>query len=132
MTARSVTPSTIGRRPRWDKALPSSAPNMVGCACTSTKGDVMAEIRKPTATAKRMWALPAAEFAVDNAMMVNGGESKQITIPSPAFLIEHPQGLVLFDTGLSPHAIADPAAYYGPLFSAIQMDFGPEKAIDRG
>lgn len=91
----------------------------------------MAEIRKPTATAKRMWALPAAEFAVDNAMMVNGGESKQITIPSPAFLIEHPQGLVLFDTGLSPHAIADPAAYYGPLFSAIQMDFGPEKAIDR-
>lgn len=91
----------------------------------------MAEIRKPTATARRMWALPAAEFVANNAMMVHGGEEKEITIPCPAFLIEHPQGLLLFDTGLSPHAITDAAGYYGELGASLQLDFGPEKAIDR-
>ncbi len=91
----------------------------------------MAELRKPTATAKRMWALPAAEFVADQSMMVNGGESRPITIPCPAFLIEHPKGLVLFDTGLSPRAITDAAGYYGELGDALQLDFGPEKAIDK-
>jgi glyoxylase-like metal-dependent hydrolase (beta-lactamase superfamily II) len=62
--------------------------------------------------ARRMWALDAPTLTVDaNTLMY--GLSGVITIPMPAFLIEHPKGLVLFDTGIAPEALIDPVALYG-------------------
>src|SRR5665213_1180763 len=41
------------------------------------------------------------------------GAEGEITIPVPAYLIEHPKGRVLFDTGLHPDLRHDPAGRLG-------------------
>jgi glyoxylase-like metal-dependent hydrolase (beta-lactamase superfamily II) len=83
------------------------------------------------AFARRMWALDAPTLTVDGATLMYGLNEK-VTIPMPAFLIEHPKGLVLFDTGIAPLAIDDPVAAYGQeLADALGMNSTPEQRIDR-
>jgi N-acyl homoserine lactone hydrolase len=53
------------------------------------------------------------------------GESGKIRIPVPAFLIDHPKGKVLFDSGMHPDAGRDPA---GRLLPVIAKLFGVELA----
>ena len=45
--------------------------------------------------ARRMWALPNAELTVPQALLMHGGAPDLVTIPCPAYLIEHEKGLVL-------------------------------------
>lgn len=42
-----------------------------------------------------------------------------VEVPSLMFLIEHPQGRVLFDTGLDPILADDPHAYWGEMADFI-------------
>lgn len=79
---------------------------------------------------KRLWGLDAATITVDRSLMMVGG-SGVVTIPMPAFLIEHPRGLVLFDTGLAPAAADDPESVYGPLANAFDMRFPVDVRVDR-
>jgi glyoxylase-like metal-dependent hydrolase (beta-lactamase superfamily II) len=54
-----------------------------------------------------------------------------ITIPVPAFLIEHEKGRALFDTGLHPDLRHDPAARLGPRLAAIfQVGLAPGAAVN--
>jgi N-acyl homoserine lactone hydrolase len=62
--------------------------------------------------ARRMWALDCPSLTVEAGSLMYG-LSGMLTIPMPSFLIEHPRGLVLFDTGIAPEAIDDPVALYG-------------------
>jgi glyoxylase-like metal-dependent hydrolase (beta-lactamase superfamily II) len=60
------------------------------------------------------------------------GLDGELTIPYPAFLIEHDQGLVLFDTGLPPEAADDPAAVFGEFTdSVLGITADPSQRIDR-
>jgi glyoxylase-like metal-dependent hydrolase (beta-lactamase superfamily II) len=78
-----------------------------------------------------MWALDCPTLTVDGATLMYG-LTGMVTIPMPAFLIEHPKGLVLFDTGIAPEALDDPAAVYGKeLADALGMESKPEQRIDR-
>ncbi|MBI5507079.1 MAG: N-acyl homoserine lactonase family protein, partial [Deltaproteobacteria bacterium] len=45
-------------------------------------------------------------------------------VPVPAFLIEHPRGRVLFDSGLHPDAAVDPVARLGRLSRFFEVDYG--------
>src|ERR1700712_1885451 len=81
-------------------------------------------------TAKRLWALDAPTITFDQSLL-NVGASGPITMPVPAYLIEHPRGLVLFDTGLNPLAAEDPEGVYGELASSLGLEFAPEQRIDR-
>lgn len=83
-----------------------------------------------TSHATRLWALDGATFTVDTGLLVVNG-SGEITIPVPTFLIEHPRGLVLFDTGVVPHASVDPEGVYGELAEHINIAFTPEQRVDR-
>lgn len=84
-----------------------------------------------SATASRLWVLPGGDFTVDYSILVEGGSSRSFTVPCPAFLIEHRSALVLFDTGLSPHAIGDAAGYYGEeLAVGMKMRFSSEQRVD--
>lgn len=81
-------------------------------------------------TAKRLWALDSPTFTVDaNTLMY--GLTGRLTIPLPAYLIEHPKGLVLFDTGLVPDALEDPHAVYGDLADAITLTATADQRLDR-
>ena len=45
--------------------------------------------------------------------LMEGGEG-EIDLPIPAYLIEHPKGAMLFDTGMHPDCQNDPAGRIGP------------------
>lgn len=57
------------------------------------------------------------------------GELGVIRVPVPAFLIEHPRGLVLFDSGMHPDIQRDPAARLGPIASIFEPTFGAGEDI---
>jgi N-acyl homoserine lactone hydrolase len=48
---------------------------------------------------RRMWALPGAQLSAPMSLLMQGGDNAMLDLPCPSFLIEHPKGLVLFDTG---------------------------------
>lgn len=81
------------------------------------------------ATVKRMWALDSPTFTLDKSILMVGATG-EVTIPMPAYLIEHPKGLVLFDTGLVPAAATDPQGVYGPLSDMLGLHFPPDLALD--
>jgi glyoxylase-like metal-dependent hydrolase (beta-lactamase superfamily II) len=84
------------------------------------------------ATATQMWALDGPTLTMDKALLMVGQASEQVTTPCPAFLIEHPRGLVMFDTGLAPEAAGDPVAYYGQhLVDFTGMKYEEHQRIDR-
>lgn len=80
-------------------------------------------------TALRMWALDGARLTLDSGILVVG-ESGTVTIPVPTFLIEHPRGLVLVDTGLAPAAADDAHAVYGQLADDAGIEFHPDQRVD--
>jgi N-acyl homoserine lactone hydrolase len=58
-----------------------------------------------------------------------GGEG-DVTIPVPAYLIEHPKGRALFDTGLHPDLQHDPAGRLGPrLAKMFRVGFRPGEEV---
>ncbi|MGD9525585.1 MAG: N-acyl homoserine lactonase family protein [Candidatus Nanopelagicales bacterium] len=81
-------------------------------------------------TAKRLWALDSPTFTIDRADLMVGA-SGEVTIPMPAYLIEHPRGLVLFDTGLVPESIDDPHSVYGELADLTRLAVKPEQRLDK-
>ncbi|WP_205739805.1 N-acyl homoserine lactonase family protein [Georgenia sp. SYP-B2076] len=80
-------------------------------------------------TAARLWALDAPRMNIDAAHLVVGAEGT-VSIPLPAFLIEHEQGLVLFDTGMSPLVCEDPALVFGDRPETAMIESNPEQRID--
>jgi len=79
--------------------------------------------------ARRMWALPGAVFTVPRSALMAGGDDTIIEVPVPSFLIEHPKGLVLFDTGSHPRVAEDVAAYWGEMFRNM-VRFSKDLTVD--
>ena len=66
---------------------------------------------------------------LNKSMLQTGGEGK-ISVPVAFFLIKHPKGNVLFDTGNNDKIITDPT-YWGPLSAMISdATRNPNVAID--
>jgi N-acyl homoserine lactone hydrolase len=81
--------------------------------------------------ARKMWALDCPTLTVDATTLMYG-LSGMLTIPMPSFLIEHPKGLVLFDTGIAPEAIVDPVAVYGQAMAdGLGISGTPDQAVDK-
>lgn len=81
--------------------------------------------------ALRLWALDSPTLTVQSETLLYG-TSGEITIPVPSFLIQHPKGLILFDTGLHPDAVEDPEKAYGAeLASVLGIGGGPDTRLDR-
>lgn len=76
-------------------------------------------------TATSLTAFNAADWTMDFSLMVqarNVGEAYDA--PCPFYLIEHPEGTVLFDTGVSHEMTTDPGSY-GPSGAPHMADFVP-------
>lgn len=76
-----------------------------------------------------MWALPGATFVVPRSALVAGADNTIINVPVPSFLIEHPKGLVLFDTGSHPKVAEDVGAYWGEMFRGM-VKFSKDLTVD--
>jgi hypothetical protein len=55
----------------------------------------------------KLYAFTCGTVTGEFARLMEGGEG-DITVPIPVFLIEHPKGRALFDTGLHPDCQHDP------------------------
>src|SRR5258708_10767757 len=60
----------------------------------------------------KLYAFTCGTVTGEFAHLMEGGEG-DITVPIPVFLIEHPKGRALFDTGLHPDCQYDPAGRLG-------------------
>ena len=57
------------------------------------------------------------------------GESGRLRVPIPCFLIDHPQGAVLFDSGIHRDAQHDPAARLGFAAKVFDVEFRPGEDV---
>ena len=80
------------------------------------------------ATANRLIALPGAVLAFSAAMM--GGPDEMIEMPVPTFLIEHPKGLVLFDTGCNLKMVEEGSRYLGGGLESLEIRFSRDDVVD--
>jgi glyoxylase-like metal-dependent hydrolase (beta-lactamase superfamily II) len=61
--------------------------------------------------------------------LMEGGEGK-IDLPIPSYLIEHPKGTMLFDTGMHPDCQHDPAGRIGPRVTELfSLNYHPGEEI---
>lgn len=71
----------------------------------------------------KLYAFTCGTMTGEFARLMEGGED-DITMPIPVFLIEHPRGRALFDTGLHPDCQHDPAGRLGAqLAKLFQIGF---------
>ena len=76
----------------------------------------------------RLRAFACGFLTADRGLFLEG-ESGSLRIPVPSYLIEHPKGRVLFDSGLHPEMKTDPKARIGGLARLFVPDFGPEDDV---
>jgi N-acyl homoserine lactone hydrolase len=81
--------------------------------------------------AKKMWALPGAELTAPASLLMHGGDETLLQLPCPSFLIEHPKGLVLFDTGCNPKVIDDAVGYWGDVAKSLPIKWSKNETLDK-
>lgn len=74
--------------------------------------------------AMRLHAFTCGWLTGPTALFLDG-EHGQVRVPVPAFLIEHPKGSVLFDTGLHPDLRGDPRGRLGFLADVFACELAP-------
>ncbi len=84
-----------------------------------------------TAKIGRMWAFPGARLTMPRSFLMQGGDNTPVTSVTPSFLIEHPKGLLLFDTGCNSKILDDPVGYWGPLAEHVPIQWNRDETLDR-
>ncbi len=76
-----------------------------------------------------VYALTCGHLTGDFDRLMEGGEG-QVRVPIPAFLIEHPKGTALFDTGIHPDCQHNPRGRLGDrLADLFDFDYHPGEEI---
>jgi N-acyl homoserine lactone hydrolase len=76
-----------------------------------------------------VYAFTCGHLTGDFGRLMEGGEGR-IRLPIPAYLIEHPKGAALFDTGMHPDCQHDPVARVGERVAALfEFDYRPGEDI---
>jgi glyoxylase-like metal-dependent hydrolase (beta-lactamase superfamily II) len=76
----------------------------------------------------KLYAMTCGWLSSDISMML-GRATGRIRFPIPAYLIEHPKGRVLFDTGMHPDSQHDPHGRIGKLAEFFHVEFRPGEEI---
>ena len=77
----------------------------------------------------KLYAFTCGTVTGEFARLMEGGEGN-ITVPIPVFLIEHPKGRALFDTGLHPDCQDDPAGRLGSRLAGLfRIGFRPGEEV---
>jgi len=76
-----------------------------------------------------VYAFTCGHLTGELGHLMESGEGK-IRLPIPAYLIEHPNGTALFDTGMHPDCQHDPAARLGSRLAGLfDFDYRPGEEI---
>ena len=76
----------------------------------------------------RLYVFSSGSLTLDKSGLQTGATGK-ITVPVALFLIKHPKGNVLFDTGNNDKIITDPT-YWGPFIASLDPGRAADVAID--
>ena len=76
----------------------------------------------------RLYVFSSGSLTLDKSGLQTGATGK-ITVPVAFFLIKHPKGNVLFDTGNNDKIITDPT-YWGPFIASLDPGRAADVAID--
>ena len=77
----------------------------------------------------KLYAFTCGTVTGEFGRLMEGGEG-DITLPVPVFLIEHPKGRALFDTGLHPDCQRDPAGRLGARLAGLfRIGFQPGEEV---
>jgi N-acyl homoserine lactone hydrolase len=80
----------------------------------------------------KLWALPGAVLTAPASLLMHGGDATaMLDLPCPSFLIEHPKGLVLFDTGCNPKVIDDAVGYWGQIAEHLPLKWNKQDTLDK-
>ena len=77
----------------------------------------------------KLYAFTCGTVTGDFGRLMEGGEG-DITVPIPAYFIEHPKGTAVFDTGMHPDCQHDPAGRLGDrLATLFRIGFAPGEEV---
>src|SRR6516162_8436514 len=77
----------------------------------------------------KLYAFTCGTVTGEFGRLMEGGNG-HITVPIPVFLVEHPKGRALFDTGLHPDCQHDPAGRLGTRLAALfRIGFYPGEEV---
>jgi len=77
----------------------------------------------------RLFAFTCGWLTGEHGYLMEGGEGR-IDLPIPSYLIEHPKGTALFDTGMHPDCQHDPAGRIGPHITKLfSFNFRPGEEV---
>ncbi len=77
----------------------------------------------------KLFAFTCGWLEGERGQLMEGGAGR-VELPIPAYLIEHPRGRVLFDTGMHPDCQHDPAGRIGPRVSELfSFNYRPGEEI---
>jgi N-acyl homoserine lactone hydrolase len=77
----------------------------------------------------KMYAFSSGPLTIAKSALQAGATSNPVQVPVGFFVVMHPKGNFLFDTGNNDKIINDPS-YWGPMAKALQVVHTPDVAID--
>jgi glyoxylase-like metal-dependent hydrolase (beta-lactamase superfamily II) len=77
----------------------------------------------------KLYALTCGYLTGPLGHLMEGGEG-DVRLPIPSYLIEHPKGMALYDSGMHPRCQTEPAARVGQRLAAMfKFDYAPGQEI---
>jgi len=77
----------------------------------------------------RLYAFSSGALTVPKSLLQSGAPATATPVPVGFYVVRHPKGNVLFDTGNNDRIITDPA-YWGPFIQGLNPVRTPDVAID--
>src|SRR2546421_484553 len=77
----------------------------------------------------KLYVFSSGALTIGKNILQNLGPTDTIQVPVGFFVVRHPKGNVLFDTGNNDKILTDPS-YWGPFFKALNPVVTPDVAID--
>jgi N-acyl homoserine lactone hydrolase len=77
----------------------------------------------------KLYVFSSGGLTIAKSALQSGAPSTQVTVPVGFFVVVHPKGNFLFDTGNNDKIINDPS-YWGPFIQGLTPERGPDVAID--
>ena len=103
---------------------------VLGAALSLAIGALATNALAQSPAGMKLYAFSSGALTIGKGVLQNFGPmDPPIQIPVGFFVIQHPKGNVLFDTGNNDKIITDPS-YWGPLFKALKPVVTPDVAID--
>jgi N-acyl homoserine lactone hydrolase len=80
---------------------------------------------------RRLIAMSGGAVSMRESELMIGGGERMLDLPVTMFLIEHPSGLALFDTGCNPRVAIDAVGCWGKIADYLHVRMKPEEAVDQ-